>query len=381
MLKIAELTSFCQDLVEAVSKLLGGRTINIMDLDGIIIASTEKNRIGTLHTGARHVVSSGHELAITEELLPNYPGTKVGYNMPLTFRGRIIGAIGMFGIPEQVRDMAQLLKIYADKYFELEGTMEARIVDLSLRSKLLGLLVAENADRKNIENVMAMLDVSFSFPVTLVRISRGSESGEAIQFDNIISSLFSSGMLDQSHDFWSIEADCLSIICSSEIHSQDLGKMDELAECRISMPLPAADYEAISKASSDALWLERHMKSRIVDLADSRTRLEYMMQRTAFDNSDIIDSFITEMNRSLGGKDIRKCMEAAMSYYDAGMSVTKAAEELGIHKNTLQSRVKRVIEAAGIEDYPLPEKLYLMRLIYIRLFVSPKTSSSLDILG
>lgn len=379
MLKIAELTTFCQDLVEAVSKLLGGRTINIMDLDGIIIASTEKNRIGTLHTGARHVVSSGHELAITEELLPNYPGTKVGYNMPLTFRGRIIGAIGMFGIPEQVRDMAQLLKIYADKYFELEGTMEARLVDLSLRSKLLGLLVAENADRKNIENVMAMLDVSFSFPVTLVRISQAD--GEAIQFDNIISSLFSSGMLDQSHDFWSIEADCLSIICSSEIHSQDFGRMEEQAGCRIIMPLPAADYGAISKASSDALWLERHMKARIVDLADPRTRLEYMMHRTAFDNSDIIDSFITEMKRSLGDKDIRKCMEAAMSYYDAGMSVTRAAEELGIHKNTLQSRVKRVIEAAGIEDYPLPEKLYLMRLIYIRLFVSPKTSSSLDILG
>ncbi len=379
MLKIAELTTFCQDLVEAVSKLLGGRTINIMDLDGIIIASTEKNRIGTLHTGARHVVSSGHELAITEELLPNYPGTKVGYNMPLTFRGRIIGAIGMFGIPEQVRDMAQLLKIYADKYFELEGTMEARLVDLSLRSKLLGLLVAENADRKNIENVMAMLDVSFSFPVTLVRISQAD--GEAIQFDNIISSLFSSGMLDQSHDFWSIEADCLSIICSSEIHSQDFGRMEELAGCRIIMPLPAADYGAISKASSDALWLERHMKARIVDLADPRTRLEYMMHRTAFDNSDIIDSFITEMKRSLGDKDIRKCMEAAMSYYDTGMSVTRAAEELGIHKNTLQSRVKRVIEAAGIEDYPLPEKLYLMRLIYIRLFVSPKTLSSLDILG
>lgn len=379
MLKIAELTTFCQDLVEAVSKLLGGRTINIMDLDGIIIASTEKNRIGTLHTGARHVVSSGHELAITEELLPNYPGTKVGYNMPLTFRGRIIGAIGMFGIPEQVRDMAQLLKIYADKYFELEGTMEARLVDLSLRSKLLGLLVAENADRKNIENVMAMLDVSFSFPVTLVRISQAD--GEAIQFDNIISSLFSSGMLDQSHDFWSIEADCLSIICSSEIHSQDFGRMEELAGCRIIMPLPAADYGAISKASSDALWLERHMKARIVDLADPRTRLEYMMHRTAFDNSDIIDSFITEMKRSLGDKDIRKCMEAAMSYYDTGMSVTRAAEELGIHKNTLQSRVKRVIEAAGIEDYPLSEKLYLMRLIYIRLFVSPKTSSSLDILG
>ena len=380
MLKIAELQSFCQDLVEAVSKLLGGRTINIMDLDGIIIASTEKNRIGTLHTGARHVVSSGHDLAITEKLLPNYPGAKVGYNMPLTFRGKIIGVIGMYGIPEQVRDMAQLLKIYADKYFELEGTMEARLVDLSLRSKLFGMLAAGNAEPRTVENVMEMLDVSFAFPVKFIRISKRNKDGAAIPVDSIISSL-SDNLLDPRKDFWSIEADFLSIICSSDIKSEDLERMPELSECRIIMPLPASDYASIGKASADAIWIEKNMDMRIIDLTCPQMRLEYMMCRTAFYNSDIIDSFISEIRCTLKEKEMMSCMEAIMHYYNAGMSVTKASEELQIHKNTLQSRVKRIIEAAGIQDYPLSEKLYLMRLIYIRLTGSSKTLSSLDILG
>lgn len=367
LLNIKELSSFCQELVEAVSRLLGGKTINIMDLSGTIVASTDKSRIGDIHTGAKHVVSGGHDLAITEELLPNYPGAKVGYNMPLTFHGKIIGAIGMFGPPEQVRDLTKLLKIYADKYFELQGTMEAKLVDLSIRSKLFGLLTAENADIKNIEDVMEMLDVSFVFPVTFVRISKRNTAEEPIPFEKILSSLISCKLIDTKHDFWSLEADSLSIICSSEIKSSDLQKIEEISECRIIIPRPAADYSAISKASTDALWIDKHMDEKLIDLEDPRSRLKYMMYQTAFSNSDIIDSFIDEMRRYLTENSLRKCMEAVKSYYDESMSVTEAAESLGIHKNTLQARVKRVMEAAGIEDYPITEKIYLMNLIHIRL--------------
>ncbi len=380
MIKISELTSFCQDLVEAVSKLLGGRTINIMDLEGIIIASTEKNRIGTLHTGARHVVMSGHDLAITEELLPNYPGTKVGYNMPLTFHGRMIGVIGMYGIPEQVRDMAQLLKIYADKYFELEGNMEAKLVDLSLRSKLSGLLIAENASINTIENVMEMLDVSFSFPVRIIRISKDEKGGQS-SLEDILSYLLSSGMIDPKKDFWSLEAGFLSLICSSEIDIRQLEGKKELAGCRMIMPMPAADYASIGKASSDALWIEKHMDARIVDLTQPRMRLEYMMYSTEYANRDIAASFISEMRRSLTENELDKCMEAVMCYYGNGMSVAKASAELGIHKNTLQGRVRKAMEAAGIQDYLLAEKLYLMGLINIHLSGKLKTTSSLDKLG
>ena len=139
------------------------------------------------------------------------------------------------------------------------------------------------------------------------------------------------------------------------------------AECRVIKPLAASDYAAISKASSAALWIDRNMDDKFVDLADRRTRLRYMLYQSAFSNGDIIDSFICEMQRYLNDKNLMKCMAAVKSYYENDMSVTAASDALKIHKNTLQARVKRALEAAGIEDYPISEKIYLMNLIQIRL--------------
>lgn len=46
------LEELAEDLVSATSGLLDGRIINIMNPDGIIIASTQPERIGTFHKGA-----------------------------------------------------------------------------------------------------------------------------------------------------------------------------------------------------------------------------------------------------------------------------------------------------------------------------------------
>lgn len=383
MLKIEELTSFCQQLVDAVSRLLGGRTINIMDLDGIIIASTDKERIGTLHTGARHVVTSGHDLAITEKLLPNYPGAKVGYNMPLTFHGRVFGVIGMYGIPEQVRDMSQLLKIYADKYFEIEGTMEARLLDLSLRSKLFGLLAAGNGDNEGIGRVMEMLDISFSFPVSVIRIAGDNGISDSFpdRYEKIVDKLSKDGFINARRDFWSIEADSLMIIRSFRENGNGAGELPDLPDFQVIAPLPAADFREISQRCNDARWFYGSIPLPVVDLSDPQTRLICMMHRTAEENADFIDSFIARIRRSMPEQEMLKCMEAVILYYDENRSVTRAADKLGIHKNTLQARVRRVLEAAGIEDYPPAERAYVMRLISIRLTVIKKTSSSLNKLG
>ncbi len=50
---MSEFAKLAQDFVEATSLLVGQRTINIMDQKGIIIASTEKHRIGDFHQGLR----------------------------------------------------------------------------------------------------------------------------------------------------------------------------------------------------------------------------------------------------------------------------------------------------------------------------------------
>ena len=80
---MSEFAKLAQDFVEATSLLVGQRTINIMDQKGIIIASTEKHRIGDFHQGASEVLATGKPVRIKKEDLPRYPGTKEGYNMPI----------------------------------------------------------------------------------------------------------------------------------------------------------------------------------------------------------------------------------------------------------------------------------------------------------
>ena len=77
------LESLAKELVRVTSELVGGRTINIMNTEGYIIASTEPERIGTFHQGALEAVRTGKAVNIQRSELANYPGAKEGCNMSL----------------------------------------------------------------------------------------------------------------------------------------------------------------------------------------------------------------------------------------------------------------------------------------------------------
>ena len=63
------LESLAKELVTLTSDLVGGRTVNIMDTGGIIVASTEAARVGTFHQGAYEAVQTGREVNIRRDQL------------------------------------------------------------------------------------------------------------------------------------------------------------------------------------------------------------------------------------------------------------------------------------------------------------------------
>ena len=70
------LEELAEDLVSATSGLLDGRIINIMNPDGIIIASTQPERIGTFHKGARDAAVSGKPVSIRPDQIQEYSGAR-----------------------------------------------------------------------------------------------------------------------------------------------------------------------------------------------------------------------------------------------------------------------------------------------------------------
>ena len=104
------LHEIAQKIVDATMEVIDNRNVNIMDRDGMIIASGEKNRINTYHKGADDVIKSGKIIEIYPEEVPEYPGAKEGVNLPIQVGDKTVGVVGVYGHPNEVRIIANLVK-------------------------------------------------------------------------------------------------------------------------------------------------------------------------------------------------------------------------------------------------------------------------------
>ncbi len=99
----------CQKIIDRFINILD-TPINIMDLAGKIIASTNKSRVGTFHQGAHLCVLSKNELTITKNNQSLYKGCEPGINLPIYYNNEVIGVVGITGNPEEIKDYTLLVK-------------------------------------------------------------------------------------------------------------------------------------------------------------------------------------------------------------------------------------------------------------------------------
>ncbi len=103
-----------------VSKIMEtvNNNINVMNKKGIIIASGNKSRIGTIHEGALIAIQRKSEVNIDEKQSKNLKGTYPGVNLPIEFQNRIVGVIGITGNPLEVLCYSKLIKMTAELMIE-----------------------------------------------------------------------------------------------------------------------------------------------------------------------------------------------------------------------------------------------------------------------
>ena len=83
--------------------------INIMDELGVIIASTDISRIGTLHGGARRIIEE-KLTQLTVDSSDNFIGAKNGINLPLFINEQCVGVVGITGSVEEVGALGSVIK-------------------------------------------------------------------------------------------------------------------------------------------------------------------------------------------------------------------------------------------------------------------------------
>ena len=206
---MSEFAKLAQDFVEATSLLVGQRTINIMDQKGIIIASTEKHRIGDFHQGAAEVLETGKPVLIKIEDLPRYPGTKEGYNMPIFLNDEIIGVVGIFGCEEEVQSIANLLRVYVTQSFSQFQMTQKQNLEAELRNQLLRLLLFGGESQKEmIAKLCGMLNLQLEYPIRIVLLyerARERNMKHLLDYSQLIQNLIWKNVLDRRRDVFGIQ--------------------------------------------------------------------------------------------------------------------------------------------------------------------------------
>lgn len=80
--------------------------INFINTDGIIFASTNDNRIGEFHEIGKKVTETKEIIEVETD--NSFYGTQKGVNIPFFYKHEIIAAIGISGVPDEVRQFALL---------------------------------------------------------------------------------------------------------------------------------------------------------------------------------------------------------------------------------------------------------------------------------
>ena len=112
-------------LAQKVLDTLGAtvaHSVNVMNEHGTIIASTNPARVGTHHAASLEAMGQARTVSV-HDAAPE-AGTLPGVNTPLRLRGRICGAIGVSGPPEEVKPLADLIGLTVQLLINQEQAMD-----------------------------------------------------------------------------------------------------------------------------------------------------------------------------------------------------------------------------------------------------------------
>lgn len=123
-------TENAQKIADAIMKIIP-YDIYIMDTDGVILASGDKEKLGNIHREALTALSRKEAYIVHK----NTEHEHQGINLPILYNNQIVGVIGIYGIVEDIMPIGQicmaiaLLMIENHVLNEMTAIKESRLKD------------------------------------------------------------------------------------------------------------------------------------------------------------------------------------------------------------------------------------------------------------
>ncbi len=346
--------------------------INFMTPDGYIIASSDESRIGDFHEGATIVARTNKKLIIEEHNL--YKGTKKGINLPICIEQNVVAIIGITGEANDIMQFSNVIVKMSEilikehllniqKQFKRENNRV--ILELITKGKVRTELITYKMNELGYEGN------SFGFFLVCDLAQFDSKN---IELSNLIYN-----SIEKRLDYQDLVARFQSkfyILSQQKDYDALINQIKPIKnyienKYNINMTVGISKYINSVEEFSNAFM----QADTVVELGANKgigkikqfdpSSLEFLFHGFS---SYITRDFSKNVLFNLCEKDIYDTKKMISSYIRNNGSITKASEELFIHKNTFQYRLNKIWEKTGYN----PRNLEDLIILYIALELDRK---------
>ncbi|MEL5638436.1 sugar diacid recognition domain-containing protein [Serratia ureilytica] len=355
---------------QIVQRAMGiiSHSVNVMDSNGVIIASGNPQRLFQRHEGAVLALAENRVVEIDRATAEHLKGVRPGINLPFSFRNQRVGVIGISGEPAEVRAYAELVKMAAEMMVEQAALLDQHQWEKRYREELANQLLQPQPNTASLEAMAAYLglDLRQARIVWIVELQEAQPhllrellaELEATQRDALIAitgfnemTLLRPASMAQGE--WSLK-----------LERQQAQRLQNQLKHRFRVRLIVGGfYDDPQSAYRSSLT------ARATQAMAQRLKLRHA---TLFYHDYPLPSLLCDLGedwraqelgrpwRTLEEQDEKGVLRATLRhYFSQNCDQTQAAAQLHIHVNTLRYRLQRIEAITGMKINQLTDSLRL----------------------
>ncbi|HCU0895615.1 TPA: helix-turn-helix domain-containing protein [Serratia marcescens] len=343
-------------------------SVNVMDSNGVIIASGNPQRLFQRHEGAVLALAENRVVEIDRATAEHLKGVRPGINLPFSFRNQRVGVIGISGEPAEVRAYAELVKMAAEMMVEQAALLDQHQWEKRYREELANQLLQPQPNTASLEAMAAYLglDLRQTRIVWIVELQEAQPhllrellaELEANQRDALIA-------ITGFNEMTLLRPACMAQgEWSLKLERQQAQRLQNQLKHRFRVRLIVGGfYDDPQSAYRSSLT------ARATQAMAQRLKLRHA---TLFYHDYPLPSLLCDLGedwraqelgrpwRTLGEQDEKGVLRSTLRhYFSQNCDQTQTAAQLHIHVNTLRYRLQRIEAITGMKINQLTDSLRL----------------------
>ncbi|OZC56638.1 hypothetical protein CH289_04790 [Rhodococcus sp. RS1C4] len=334
-----------QRVVDQVRPVVA-HNVNIMDAHGIIIASVDPARLGTLHDGAVRALERGDVVRIDADGAD--PDMREGVNVPFylsddgaepgAVKNEAVGVVGITGDPAVVEPLARILVLTVSLLLKQEQHLDdARWRESSLRDLLNAMIVDSRVSEARVVAMLRDVGRPIRPPWSIVT-ARSTSTGPAAlgRFRNSVVGIGNVVAWERDTTLW--------LLVGSSDASTRAVVVDRLRAAGASVVtgrVGASTPELVVDVQQMDVLLRHHLPDGVVH------------ELTALDIDILVgrqpEAIALDSARRIVGPLSDALRETAAVLIENNLSIVTTASALHTHRNTVVQRLNRIEQLTGLD--------------------------------